>query len=167
MVLHKGSLTVVNSTLIIRDGQLTNCPTHVEGYFWYDLAGLTSLVGGPVDVGQFYQVDLNNLTDLDGVAPFIGTYCSFEKNDISSLCGIHKRIKRCTSIWARGNPIVEGGLGVFAITGCREIQMNSNEPLVCIIMHKYLAQHIDGDKSAIFKCQKELVDNGFEEFAKL
>ena len=137
-----------------------DCPQEVNGKFLAMHCGLTSLVGGPKKVGACYQCDWNNLKSLEGVAAEIGDYLSVDDSSITTLCEIHRQIKRIgTLFFCRTNPIETGGLGLLLVPGLISI-IGSLPPLK--IIDKFL-----GRPKEIFRCQKELIDAGYEEYAKL
>ncbi len=95
-------------------------------------------------------------------------------NYIETLVGIHKHIKYCKKIDLSKNKIKEGGIGLLLINGLDYVgYTNPTKGLfgydcrtfskALLIITKYLGK----GKIGLLECQQELIDNGYEEFAKL
>lgn len=140
---------------------LEGCPEVIIGYFYANNNKLTSLIGGPKEVNGYYRVDKNKLQSLEGIATDISGDLNCADNKLKSLKGIHKLVKRAgRHADFTGNPIVSHVLGLLKIEGLEEVRLDN--ATVANIMNR----HLKGDRD-IFACQEELVDVGFEEYAKL
>ena len=145
---------------------LTGCPDHiVEGYFFANGAHLTSLKGGPSVVDFGYLCKNNKLTTLEGIAGVIGGLLEADRNyNLTTLIGIHKMLKSIgEDLYLTGSPVVEGGLGLLLVAGFKNcyVQEGFNEPFLVI------GKYATGNKADIFRCQKELIDRDYEEYARL
>lgn len=159
---------------------LSGCPETVENF---NCSGqpITTLVGGPIIVQNNYYCTSTKITDFkgapkkvggsfickdtmintfDGIPEYIGDDLNLKNNKFTSLKDIHKHI---TNIWGganfEGNPIKSNILGLLKIKQLRAVQFDDIE--LEEIINKYLPE---GD---IFACQQELIDAGFEEYARL
>ena len=79
---------------------------------------------------------------------------------ITSLVGIHKIIKSCSIIHFHCDEIKEGGIGLLLIDNLYEI---SNYLAPFAIISSYLGSGTKG----IMACRNELIENGYENHAKL
>ena len=90
-----------------------------------------------------------------------------------SLSGIDKRVKECEEIGIMGNDTKGGVLGLLNIKGLRYVRLDlpvqdwGRGQLLSDIVMKYLPAAKDYKGGDAFDCQSELIDEGFEEFAKL
>jgi hypothetical protein len=115
--------------------------------------------------GDFHCYD-NELTSLEGVAREIGGDLSCSDNKLTSLEGIHKIIKRVDGVfYCARNPIKTGGIGLILIEGLTRIPLSSTDEYYDAfkIIKKYLGQ----GKKGLLLCQDELIDAGYEKYAKL
>ena len=126
-------------------------------------SNLTTLVGGPTSVDGYYHCYDNQLTDLVGCASHIGGQLYISNNQITSLVGIHKIIKSCNIIYIGQNNdvITEGGIGLLLINNLINIYPFEYMPFQ--IIQKYLGTGTKG----MMACRKELISNGYSEYAKL
>jgi hypothetical protein len=107
---------------------------------------ITSLEHGPKQVGGDYWCHDNSLTSLEGVASLIGGELNARTNKIASLHNIHKMVKSVgRSIDVNDNPIKECVLGLLKIKNLARVWMDHNRD----------------------DCQAELIEAGFDEYAKL
>ena len=141
--------------------------------------GLTSLQGSPKYVYNEFRCNENNLQTLEGGPDAVGEHylCGF--NQLKSLQGAPKKV--LGSLSCVGNPLesLEGipqeGLGRIALQYSPTLpllralvakkivfmhRVDESEPpqKVQEIMNKYAGQ----GKAAMFDCQKDLEDSGFE-----
>lgn len=136
-------------------------PREVGGDFYCRDNRLESLKGGPVKVGGDYACGNNKLTSLEGIASSIGENLYAANNKFKSLEGIHKHIKSMNGFADFSeNPIASNVLGLMRISGLTDVDLDVEG--VQIIINR----HLKGDRD-IFACQEELVNAGFEEYAKL
>jgi hypothetical protein len=112
-------------------------------------------------VGLYFSCIGSKLTSLDGAPSSVGNNFDCSENELTSLEGIHKIIKKMYGgFYCYGNPIVSGGIGLLLIEGLTGIY--ADQPALKII-NKYLGQ----GKKGLLLCQDELIEAGYEEFAKL
>ncbi len=143
------------------DGEYLDGTVNVSGGVrLYDL-GLERLPVKFGTVGGYFDCGGNRLTSLEGAPGSVGRnfYCS--DNRLTSLVGVHRILRRIDdnlSLW--NNPIESGGIGLVLVEGLTEIY--ANHPAFGII-NKYLGQ---GNKG-LLRCQEELHEAGFGEFARL
>ena len=146
------------------DNKLTSlegAPSAVKGNFYCYNNNLTSLEGAPSAVKGNFSCHHNKLTSLEGAPSVVNNDFSCSYNNLTSLAGIHKIIKEihgCADF--NGNLIKSNVLGLMRIKGLTRVILDNKQ--VQNILNKYLR----GDRD-IIKCQSELQDAGFEEFAKL
>ena len=126
--------------------------------------GLTSLRGGPSLISGFFDGSKNKLKSLKGAPRSVGGSFACSYNKLTSLHDVHKFINKINGmIYAGGNPITSCVLGVLLIDGCRGLVIDNQK--VEVIINKYLPNH--RGFSAVIECQSELLDAGFNEYAKL
>ena len=146
--------------------KLIGCPDKVTRDFNCGNSNLTTLIGSPTIVGRDFYASVNLLKNLDGLSCTIGRtfFCSL--NQITTLTGVHKQVKSCQEFYCDNNEISSSILGLLLIQNCITVRALLNGPEAAKpfrILKTWLGQ----GPSAIFRCQKELIDNGFEEYAKL
>lgn len=122
---------------------------------------LTSLEGASRKVnGHFYCFD-NHLTSLESAPQEINGYLNCSHNKITSLEGVHKIIHKVGRVFnVSYNPIKSGGIGLLLIEG---LELIISDLPVFHLIGKYLGQ----GKAGLLRCQEELIEAGFEEYAKL
>jgi hypothetical protein len=113
---------------------------------------------GTVTLG--FYCEHNRLTSLEGAPSSVsGFYCY--SNQLTSLQGIHKIFKIISGdFFCHYNPITSGGIGLLLIEGLTRIIADQS---AFKIIERYLGQ----GKKGLLLCQDELIDEGYEEFAKL
>jgi hypothetical protein len=113
-------------------------------------------------VNRSFDCSYNQLTSLEGAPNTIGGYFFCGGNqELTSLQGVYKIIKKINGrLYITDTPIKSGGIGLILIEGLTKIY--SNLPAFKII-NRYLGQ----GKKGLLRCQEELVDAGYEEYAKL
>jgi hypothetical protein len=154
--------TEVGGDLIIYNNAITSlkgCPEKIGGIFDCSYNKLTSLEGCPKEINGSFNCSQNMITSLQfGPSKVRGKY-KCVKNKLTNLHDIFKLIVSCTSLSFVGNPIKSHILGLLKIENLEEVFLDNEE--VEEIINKYLPL---GD---IFDCQEELIEAGFEEYAKL
>ena len=155
MNVHQGSY---RATAV--DGKLIDCPDEVTGDFYCYHNNLTSLAGCPSSVGDSFWCQNNNLTSLAGCLSSVGGSFICSSNNLTSLVDIAKQLKKCKQFSCTNNEIRSNILGLLLIDGLISIRGYGH---ALEILNRWLGQ----GKSALFRCQKELIDAGYEEFAKL
>lgn len=162
----------VNEPVHLINKRLTQIPikfNHVDGYFDIDNNFLTSLEGSPKTCNGYFSCQNNKLTSINFAPKFIEQTGYFNGNQITALIGINDIFERLGFVGADGglsfdyDNIIQGGLGLVLIDGLtylHDIADYDGGPFN--IIKKYLGKPDD-----IFDCQNELIEAGFEEFAKL
>ena len=141
-------------------GKLIDCPNEVTGNFWCYNNNLTSLAGCPSSVGGSFLCHGNKLTSLAGCPSKVGGSFWCHNNDLTSLADIGKQLKTCRNFNCEINNIESNILGLLLID--RVTKVAGDGPAF-----KILSRWVGQGKSALFRCQKELIDAGYEEYAKL
>lgn len=186
-----GKVTVTRS-VNLRDKELTSIPVQflsVDGDFDCSKNQLTSLMGVPREVKKSFNCHTNLLTSLQFAPDYVGFnfVCSSNQlltslewvpktifgifhcdgTNITSLVGISDVFKSIGQIFIAPDLIKEGGLGLLLIEDLKSISVSSHkaeqsfkEPFD--IIRTYLNR-----KEDIFKCQEELIENGYEEYTRL
>ena len=127
------------------------------------------LEGGPKEVMENYICEDSNLYSLKGIAEEIGTSLFLARNNLTSLHNIHKQIKHIgDSADFTRNPITNCVLGLLLIDGLEHVALGDryDEDLELNKVQMIINKYLEGDKD-VFACQEELIEAGFEEFAKL
>ncbi len=143
------------------DGNFLSGTINVAGSV--DLSGL-KLERLPVkfgSVGGDFTCSRNLLPSLVGAPSTVGGGFNCNRNRLTSLVGVHKILKQIGGglyIWR--NEIMTGGIGLVLVEGLTKI--DADQPALRII-NKYLGQGMKG----VLRCQEELHDAGFEEYAKI
>ncbi len=112
-------------------------------------------------VGGYFDCSGNRLVTLKGIPASVGKdfYCS--NNQLTSLVGVHKILKRVDGLlYITRNKIKSGGIGLLLVEGLTKIVADQS---AFGIINKYLGQGMKG----VLRCQEELHDAEFEEYAKL
>jgi hypothetical protein len=142
----------------------------VSGFCAFGLSGLTTLDGCPKTVGKAFNCNRNKLTDLyGGPVHVVGGY-TVSDNKLTSLIGLplHVGQKFLISIYKEiPTPVL------------RLVNLVCTELTIFDISHRDQAGNIVTKfwklanesklpaKKAIWECQKELIDSGFEYLAKM
>lgn len=165
---------------------LENSPREVGANCNISRNDITNFVGGPrIVAGRFSASHNLNLNSIEGIPESLGSLSIFGCPKLTSLQNIHKMIKQFKfSLISATKKSAEGYifigdhcnlsshiLGTLLIPGIKGIYISPDEkgqptgvPAIDIV-NKYIA--LGGGHEHIFKCQQELVSNGFKEFAKL
>ena len=141
---------------------MEGAPTSVGGAsFSCAYNNLASLKGCPDTVRGWFSCQNNKLTSLEGVPASIGDVFYCRDNYLTSLRGIHKQIKHIgNAAEFAGNPIKSHVLGLLKISGLKTVTLNNTQ------VQEIINRHLQGVRD-IFACQEELIEAGFEEYAKL
>jgi hypothetical protein len=142
---------------------LAGAPASVGCDFNCSYNKLTSLEGAPASVGYNFICYDNKLTSLDGAPASVGGYFYCGDNQLTSLAGIHKIIKKMNAFLAYKNDIKSHVLGLLMIPGCKSVELDNEE--VEKILNKYLPN--TGGNQVVMKCQTELIEAGYRDYAKL
>jgi len=112
------------------------------------------------NVKYHFICDNNKLDSFIGMPSNIGGDLYLDNNNISSLHNLHKHLKKLDhKFFCDQNPIKSHILSVFFIKGLNFIEIDNKQ------VQKIVNDNLnEGD---VHKCQEELIQAGFEEFAKL
>jgi hypothetical protein len=125
------------------------------------LSGIAKLPVKFGTVGGDFYCHYNQLATLEGAPSSVGGNFFCYSNQLTSLEGIHKIIKVISgAFYCFNNPIKSGGIGLILIEGLKKIY--ADQPAFKII-EKYLGQ----GKKGVLLCQDELIEAGYEEYARL
>jgi len=141
---------------------LEGAPAYVQDDFYCAGNLLISLKGAPDHIGGSFNCEYNRLATIEGAPRTIdnGFYC--EHNQITSLKDVHKITKEIRwKFGAKNNPIESHVLGLLLVEGLHVVNLDNAQ--VQGILNTYVRE----GRSALLACQNELLDNGFEEYAKL
>jgi hypothetical protein len=172
---------------------LEHCTDQVDLIQIVKCNNLTSLKGFPSKVGGSIVISecekLSTLTDLPNEFKFsfILTYCknikSFDgmpkiihdnvilaRNGFTSLHNIHKHFERIDGVLDITSDIIEDSLlGILLIAGVHEFDVTGTKrkeyKSAAAIINKYLK--LGGGRSNVIDCQRELIEAGLEDYAKL
>ncbi len=132
--------------------------------FRCDANFLIDLKYAPKEVTGRFDCSNNKLTSFEGVPKV--PYLDISYNPITSLEGIYSNVKQCNVIDISGCLINSGGVGLILIQDLTEIRGIPHwnpfyGPLE--IIKKYFGY----GKGSLLKCAEELVDAGYEKYAKV
>lgn len=126
--------------------------------------GLTSLKGAPREIVGSFRVYGCKLTSFEHAPEKVTGDVNLSRNKFTSLHNIHKYFKEIgDKLYAEDMDIKDSVLGVLLIKNLQSISLDNNE--VARIVNRYLPN--SRGKNAVIDCQEELIDAGFEEYAKL
>ena len=144
---------------------LDGAPDVVNGNFDCDKNQLSSLEGGPSRVTGDFSCNDNDIGTLEFCPKYIGGDFFAMRCGLTDLHNIHKKIDYIFDTFvASRNPIKSHVLGLLKIKGLQAVRLENNK--VSAILNAHLLG-LPADKRDILKCQQVLIDNGFEEYAKL
>jgi hypothetical protein len=113
-------------------------------------------------VGSNFDCSENELTTLEGAPSSVDDDFDCTYNKLTSLQGIHKIIKIINGeFFCNDNPITSGGIGLILIEGLTKIYVDRRHAFD--IINKYLGR----GKKGLLLCQDELIEAGYEEYARL
>jgi hypothetical protein len=146
---------------------LEGSPKHVSDDFTCYSNNLKSLKGGPEYVGSdFYCFD-NVITSLEDAPSYIGGEFLCHNNNLTSLHNIHKQIKHIGQVADfQQNPIKSCVLGLLLIEGLKQVLIDDNSGMADEPIHDIINRHLEGDRD-VFACQEDLINAGYEDYAKL
>lgn len=156
-------VNVATSLYDITDGKLNRQFKEVKGRFTCHSLGLISLEGCPEIVGENFDASGNNLTSFRYAPKIIKGDCILYNNPVESLEGIGKDyiLEVDYQLDIDDCEVKSNMLGILKIKNLQNILFNFNT-----IVEAIINKHLKGDRN-ILKCQKELIQNGFKDYAKL
>ena len=156
-----GDFSCYNNNLTSLEGS----PKEVGGIFFCSYNNLTSLEGSPKEVGGNFSCYHNKLTSLEGSPKEVGGNFDCSCNKLTSLRNIHKHVKKMIGeANFEDNNIKSCVLGLLLIDGLTVVLLKNKK------VQKIINKHLKGDRKGdrdIFACQEELIEHGYDEFAKL
>ena len=139
---------------------LIGAPPSIDGGFCCSHNELITLIGAPTFVKNNFDCRDNILTSLEGGPTSVSSY-ECKNNKLTSLHDIHKKLKECKGFWCENNPIKEAVLGLLLIKGLNKVVGLPFDDII----NKYLPNKTGME--AVSRCQDELEEAGFGEFAEL
>jgi hypothetical protein len=135
----------------------------IDGDFRLSYCELTSLKGMPTEITGLLNLTGNKLTSLVGCTQKIGGFLRLRSNpQLKTLDGFPTQLGEFVSLdWTPNLPLLRTLLakqGVALWANQTNVQDQNNAQKVEKILNKYHSQ----GKRALFECQKELEDEGFE-----
>lgn len=144
----------------------------ISGAFNIAFNHLESLRGCPEEVFGNFRCRNNLLQSFEGAPKYVGKDFLIGGNPrLTSLHDIYKHVKQIDGMLIMDTkPIKDSILGLLMIRGLKEVDDgDSHRPHThtqpFIILNTYLPNTTG--KDAVYECQEELIDAGFEKFAKL
>ena len=141
--------------------------SHPTKFVLADGLNINSFAGMP-DKLDSCNISRNPITSLDEFPSQCKVITAIDCK-IKSIKDIDKKISYCEKLYLAGNPIEGGVLSLLKINGLKEISLGdvldrrgSDLRAVAHIIQKHLRSDRD-----IMDCQDELIDAGFESYAKL
>ena len=135
-------------------------PKNVQGHINLSGNKITSFKGLPRLTMGALRIAYNPITSFDGCPKDIGGNLNIANTKITSFHNIHKFINSINGvIYAYGCDIKDSMLGLLKIQGLTSIGIDDDD--LSAILKSYIGT---GD---ILACQQELIDKGYEDFAKL
>jgi hypothetical protein len=131
---------------------LEGSPRSIMGSFICGSNSVHSLVGGPIGVAKNYNCIDNQLISLEGIATNVETSIACGRNNLQSFIGLPENFTGSISFdWHENLPLLR-------LLKCEEINVGRNQK-VQKILSKY---NNPFSRSNVLKCQKELIDAGYE-----
>jgi hypothetical protein len=142
---------------------LENCPKEVESQFFCDKTSITSLRGCPKIVGNCFSCQETNITSLE-YAPLKCNKFKCGNTNILHLKGIGRSyLKECKEI-ELPITIKSNILGLCRVKNLINIDsVNRSRSLDLWEAIKIISKYLETDGS---ECQEELIQNGFNDYAK-
>ena len=173
---NKNNVLDVEQDVDLRCLKLLKIPlkfNEVGGFFDISNNQLKTMKNAPVSVGiqegASFLASGNFLSSFEYSPVEVGGHYFIDENNITSLHDIHKHVKRIDySLCIDFNKIEDSMLGILLIAGLKSVSSKEHniviERKLLNIINKYIKYP---DNSKIFCCQKDLIDAGYEEYAKL
>jgi hypothetical protein len=153
------NLTLDQNALVTLEG----CPPEVGVSFDCSRNMLKSLSGGPEIVGWNYYCDHNQLVDLKGAPVQIPNNFNCIGNPLKSLDGFPLEVENAAWIpYLPHLPLLRTLAARHIFLELADDTHRVEQGKVQTILNKYAGQ----GKRAMFDCQKDLEDAGFEDHAK-
>lgn len=128
---------------------------------------LTSLEGAPQEI-KYFNCSNNRLSSFEHFPKRV-YHIDFSENNFSTFHNIHKYILEAERLSFNANGVSSSILGLLLISKLNSIFYNNsqNEDMVkaMSILRKYLPNN--NGRQTVIDCQKELIEAGLQEFAKL
>lgn len=141
---------------------LEGAPKTVESFFSCKNNRITSLKHSPLKVGAVFDADNNLITSVEGITP-VTTAVYLSNNKLESLHNVHKHITMTRQAHFDGNPIKSHVLGLLLIKNLYIVSLDNDK--INRIINSYLPNTRGNE--AVYECQEELIDAGYDEYAQL
>ena len=153
------NLTLDENALVTLEG----CPNEVGMSFDCSRNRLKSLRGAPEIVGWNYYCDHNQLVDLKGAPVYIRNNFNCIGNPLKSLDGFPLKVENAAWVpYLPQLPLLRTLAATFIFLEPADDTHTVEQGKVQTILNKYAGQ----GKRAMFDCQKDLEDAGFEDHAR-
>ena len=143
-------------------------PSYVGGEVSIDCNDLTSLIGMPQKLHARVSL-VGNFSSLEGITPYydVDQTLLLSSENLTSLNNIHKRIKQLTHLDLDNCPVSSNILGLLLIKNLIGVSTKYDGPLFYVL--KFLNKYLPNTKGmeVVSKCQDELEDAGYGDFAEL
>lgn len=154
-------------------GNVLNTTSSLEFYHYDELGGEPPFKIGTVD----RNFSIQSAKTLTEIAPWFPEKCRhlyLDRTGVTSLHNIHKIVKECSIITLNASPIKSHIAGLMLIKNLTKVELNFTDEMVDAhpidgaynqlesIVRKNLAKN----PRDIFEFQDELVEGGWEEYAK-
>lgn len=142
----------------------------IKGNFNITDGSIATFENFPVKItGDCHITTSDNLRSFDGCPEYIEGDFVMNCPSISSLHNLHKHLKHVTLINVDTDRIKDSILGLLLIDGFMGIYTIINLPFPVAgpfeILNRHAAKGLG--KEALFACQQDMIDAGFEEYAQL
>jgi hypothetical protein len=156
-----GNFSVVGSALT----SFKNFPDRVDGSLYVSASPITHLDGCTTSIGEDFTLkDMKELESMASAKPIeVGEDFKLSAPLLSSLPGINKYIKRVGGRVTIEMELKSHALGLMAIRGVKEVQLQYQNRAVSDIMNK----HLKSEDRDINAAQEEMIDAGFTALAKM
>ena len=151
-----------------------NFPYFVAKNFFAQNNKLRSLKGGPTYVGRQYEVSNNMIKNLDGLPEELYDDLDLDGNPLETLRGMPKMIRKDSNIYLTlpyyntkpygilRLPMLELNKVYFS-PGPRGVKPENDKSA---LLSDIVAKQLNKGRQGVVQLQKDLMDNGFEEWAK-
>ena len=156
-----GTFTCNNKNLRTLEG----CPLEIEGDFDASFNLLSKLTSFPHWVSGSILLNSNKLTSLQGLPDTVSDNLEIQDNPLESLDHLPKSIAWVTLTYSPTIPLLRT-LGALHVELIVPMQYKRGNEGKFQQLHKILNSYAGKGKRALFDCQKELEDAGFEENAR-
>jgi hypothetical protein len=160
--IHSQAIKIQNGVMIPNQ-----FPDKVFSFSCWNLKNLTSLENSPKEITQFFNCQETNITSLDGAPLKINGIMFCDETNILHLKGIGRSyLKECGSLYLP-NTVKSNILGLCRVKNLNNITIRNNSANVesgdLFEAIEIVKKHLNTGGS---DCQEELMQNGFNDYAK-